>query len=378
VQITPKQGLFQRFSRALKGLGFVPGSPAAIAVSGGGDSIALMYLFADWAKRKNVSAPIVVIVDHGLRDESAKEAALVAQWAEGAGFEAHVLRWQGKKPSGNIEDKARLARYRLLGAWCATRGTTNLFVAHTQEDQAETFLLRLGRGSGVDGLSGMRARAPLPVSGITGVYLLRPLLDIGRAELRAYLREIGSNWLDDPMNEDSRFARVRIRKALPQLHAVGVPVQRIIEAADHLARAREALEAITGEFLGRHARLEEDFALVDAAALGKVHREIGLRALSAVLMRVGGAAYRPRFERLESLFDALLENQFAARTLAGCRVGKAPRAKAAFGTATLHITREAPRKPGLAGRDTREPAPKNIITPRNSNNSPQKGRIRPL
>jgi len=332
-------------------LGFAPSSPAALAVSGGGDSIALMLLFADWIGRRAGSSsanspaalPSALIVDHGLREESAREAETVAVWANARGFRPHVLRWDAEKPQTGIEGKARAARYRLLGRWCADHDVSALFLAHTRDDQAETFLLRLGRGSGVDGLSGMQALAPFPLAGFPGIRLLRPLLDIGRDELRAYLSARGANWLEDPMNGDSRFTRVRIRKALPGLEAAGIPALKVAEAAQHLARARGALDAMTEAFLADHARLARDFALIDSGALKAAHREIGLRALSTALMRLSAADYRPRFHRLESLFDTILAGDFAARTLCGCRVGPAPKATAAFGPATLLITRERAR-----------------------------------
>ena len=330
-----------------------PNSPAAIAVSGGGDSIALMGLFNDWVRAERGLAPAVLIVDHGLRAQSRAEAAMVAGWAQAAGLTAHVLRWEGAKPKTGIEEKARAARYRLLGEWCTAHGVHALFVAHTRDDQAETFLLRLGRGSGVDGLSAMSAAAPLPIPGFESVQLLRPLLEFSREELRAYLTARGARWLEDPMNEDGRFARARLRKMLPALEAAGVPTTRIAQAARHLARAREALDAATKSFLAGHARFGGDFAQMDGAALAAAHREIGLRALSAVLMRVSGAAYRPRFERLEALFDAIVAGSFMARTLSGCRVAVAPKARATFGPATLLITRERERKsaggPGKPG-----------------------------
>ena len=303
-----------------------------------------MHLFADWAEGQRVAPPAVLLVDHGLRPQSHEDALEAARWARAAGLSAHVLHWQGSKPELNIEDRARTERYRLLGGWCAAHRVPDLFVAHTREDQAETFLLRLGRGSGVDGLSAMGAIAPLPIWGNLKVRLLRPLLDFGRAELRDFLTARGAPWLEDPMNEDSRFARVRIRKILPRLAAAGIPVQRIAEAARHLARAREALDAATEDFLSRHARLQSNFALLDAAALASARREIGLRALCAILGHIGAPAYRPRFERLEALFDAILAGGFAARTLSGCRVGKAPKARAAFGPTTLLITRETARR----------------------------------
>jgi tRNA(Ile)-lysidine synthase len=371
-----KDDLAQRFSRALTSLGFLPGCPAALGVSGGGDSLALAHLFAAWARRHACAPPVVLIVDHGLRDESPAEAALAAQWVEDAGLTAHILTWAGEKPGSNIEDQARQARYRLMGDWCAGHAVTRLFVAHTAEDQAETFLLRLGRGSGVDGLSGMRANAPLPMARFTGVRLLRPLLDMSRSELRVYLKERNASWLEDPMNHDLRFARVRVRKVLNELEAAGISAPRIAEAAGHLARAREALDAATEQFLDRHARFETDCALIDGAALSQAHREIGLRALAAVLMRFANVSYRPRFERLEALFDAIGQGggqgigqqPFTARTLVGCRIGKATKARALFGPGTLLIAHEgsrrvsrpeseSPKAPNLpSGTDSKGPA----------------------
>ena len=307
-----------------------------------------MQLFLGWCEEERCVPPIVLIVDHALRDGSKGEAAKVKVWAQAKGFDAHILSWQGRKPVSGIEGKAREARYALLGEWCSTHDVPSLFVAHTLDDQAETFLLRLGRGSGVDGLSAMKPRAAFPVAGIENVEVLRPLLEIGRAELRAFLAARGTPWFEDPMNEDSRFARARLRKALPTLEAAGISARRIAEAARHLARAREALESTTRAFLATHARLEnQDFALLDAAALARTNREIGLRALSALLLAMSGKAYRPRFERLEALFDSIIAGTFtSARTLLGCRIGRAPKAHAVFGTSTLLIAREPARRSG--------------------------------
>ena len=232
--------------------------------------------------------PTVLIVDHGLREGSHKDAALTAAWAEDAGFTAHVLRWKGAKPKANIEDEARAARYRLMGHWCRDNGVASLLVAHTEDDQAETFLLRLGRGSGVDGLSAMRPRAPLPTPGGENVTLCRPLLGIGREDLRAYLKSRNASWLEDPMNADAHFARVRLRALLPHVEAAGVPRRRIAAAAAHLARVREALERATGDFLQSHARVTGKTAILDAGALKKLPREMGLRALSAFCLTFRG------------------------------------------------------------------------------------------
>jgi tRNA(Ile)-lysidine synthase len=124
--------------------------PIAIAVSGGGDSIALMHLLRDYAKSRKLAPPIVLTVDHGLRKNSAKDAKQVAGWAKAAGLKAHVLTWAGAKSKTGIEAAARDARYRLMGDWLVKKKIATLHVGHTQDDQAETFLLRLARGSGLD------------------------------------------------------------------------------------------------------------------------------------------------------------------------------------------------------------------------------------
>jgi len=313
--------------------------PCTVAVSGGGDSLALMLMLA---RAKKKPAPIVLTVDHGLRPDSAKDAKSVLRTAKKLGLDAHLLSWKGAKPKSDIEAAAREARYRLMGEWCLKHKIENLYLAHTLEDQAETFLLRLARGSGLDGLCAMQRIAPYPLPGFGELKLVRPLLGETRANLRATLKKAGLKWRDDPMNEDPRFARVRIRKAWPQLEELGLSPARIAAAASHLARAREALEEATAALIASSCRFEDGKVLLDGAALARSPREIGLRALAALLGRVGGRTYRPRFERLERLFDSLADGQPA--TLHGCRIAPAPRKSARFGSKTLQILPENPRK----------------------------------
>ena len=340
-------------------------SPIVLALSGGGDSVALLHLLSAWTKRAGKKAPsaprYALIVDHGLRKGSGAEAKRVAADARARGWTAHILVWKGPKPDANIEDEARKARYRLMGAWCRAHRMPSLFVAHTADDVAETFLLRLGRGSGVDGLSAMRARAPFPVEGFKEMALLRPLLDFGRAELRLYLEKSGAVWTEDPMNADPRFARTRIRALLPVLAEAGIPIARIVDAARHLSRARDALDAETDAFLLANAMSPAPgHALLDRAALRELPAEVGLRALSRTLGLVSGATYRPRFDRLEALYAVLTgpDPGFKARTLQGCRVGLAAKRTQKFGPQTVEITLEAARKSGatsVSGSVTRAP-----------------------
>lgn len=287
-------------------------------------------------------APVVLTVDHGLRPGSAEDAKSVLQAAKTFGLKAHVLKWKGVKPKSDIEAAAREARYRLMGEWCAKHKIGALYLAHTLEDQAETFLLRLARGSGLDGLSAMQEIAPFPLPGFGDLKLVRPLLAVTRADLRARLEKANVEWRDDPMNEDPRFARVRIRKSWPQLEAIGLSPARIAAAAQHLARAREALDTATAALIAEACHFEDEKILLDRAALARSPREIALRALAKLLGRMGGKPYRPRFERLERLFEEVTQGRPA--TLHGCRIGAAPRRSACFGGNTLEIVPERPRK----------------------------------
>jgi tRNA(Ile)-lysidine synthase len=280
-------------------------APFAVAVSGGSDSLALMHLLAALARAAKQPLPVVLTVDHGLRKASGDDARQVVRWAKKCGLKAHVLAWRGKKPKSGIEALAREARYQLMGAWMLKHGVGVLFVGHTQDDQAETFLLRLARGSGLDGL-------------------------------------LGQDWLDDPMNEDLAFDRVKLRRARAALEKAGLSAARIALAASHLARARESLELLTEAVMERAVRFGGRGVLLDPEALAAAPRELGLRALASVLMAVSGQAYRPRFDALERLFDALERGGArTSATLHGCHIGPAG---ADFAPFSLLVRREGPRK----------------------------------
>ncbi len=309
-----------------------------------------MHFLRAYAAANKLALPVVLTVDHGLRKSSARDAKKVAGWAKQVGLKAHVLAWRGEKPKSGIEAAAREVRYRLLGAWLSKNNISTLFLGHTQDDQAETFLLRLARGSGLDGLAGMGARAPWPVPGFPQLVLARPLLGFRRDQLRDYLGSKGQAWLDDPMNEDPAFDRVKIRKAQAALTGAGLSVVRIAAAASHLARARECLEIVMQAVLQRAARKLESRTggiLLDPAALAAAPREAGLRALAAVLMAVGEEAYRPRFESLERLFDQITgANLRGGATLHGCHIRPVIRADKAFAPFRLAVVPENPRKTG--------------------------------
>lgn len=287
----------------------------AVAVSGGADSLCLALLAHDWARERGGQA-VGLTVDHGLRPEAAAEAARVGQWLVARGIAHRVLRWDGAKPLADIQAEARAARYRLLQEWCAAQGVLHLLLAHHQDDQAETLLLRLARGSGVDGLSAMA-----PVSELFSLRLLRPLLDTPRARLAATLAARGQDWIEDPSNQNDAYARVRLRNLMPVLAAEGMGAERLAATARRLGRARAALEEYVADAAARWVEVHAaGHALVDPMAFRSVPEEVGLRLLARLVQAVGGADHPPREERVCALYDRLRGCDDVSATLAGCRV----------------------------------------------------------
>lgn len=293
-----------------------PDAAIAVAVSGGADSLALALLADGWA-RGHRRKLVALTVDHGLRPESRREAAQVHRWLTGRGIAHHSLRWQGPKPAANLQAAARQARYGLLSRWCLRHDVRHLLLAHQLEDQAETFLIRAGRGSGVDGLAGIA-----PVSEAFGLTLIRPLLRVPRARLEATLRAAGQPWIEDPSNRDPRFLRSRVRAALALLAPEGLAASRFADTAARMALVRAALDTATGELARRAVALEPGgYAWLDVGMLSAAPVEIGRRLLARLLMAVGGTELPPRLERLERLYGELSGGApIRGRTLAGCRI----------------------------------------------------------
>lgn len=299
---------------------FKPSRTVAIAFSGGPDSLALLVLAAQWAKKRKGTRLVAFTVDHGLRAASAEEARVAARLSRTLGVAHRILRWQGDKPASGVQAAAREARYALLLAACRASGAGDLLVAHHLEDQAETFLLRLARGSGVDGLAAMPLSRPL-AEDEPQVRLLRPLLDLPRSRLLATVARTGLTPIEDPSNENERFDRVKARKMLRLLAPLGLDAARLARTAEHMARARAALEEETSALLRTHAELSLfGHVVMDMAALAAAPAEIGLRALAALARIVGGSGYGPRMEALESVHAAVAAGVLErGRTLHGVK-----------------------------------------------------------
>lgn len=279
-----------------------------VALSGGGDSTALLHLCL--AAGYRVEA---VTVDHRLRPESAAEAAAVAASCRAVGV-AHDLRvWDHGPVGGNLMDAARRARIGLIRDWAKARGIAVVALGHTQDDVAETVLMGLARSAGVAGLSGMRAAWEEE-----GLRFVRPLLAAGRTELRDWLLSRGIDWIDDPTNENDRFTRARARKALAALTPLGITAERLAEVAGNLARVQEALAV---QVAGAARWIEERAgALRFEAGLWGEPIEVRRQVIVAAILWLSRADYAPRASEVERLSTALRDGRDA--TLAGCRARK--------------------------------------------------------
>ncbi len=308
--------------------------PLAIAVSGGVDSMALMHLVAAWRRQgggADSSAPLVLTIDHGLRPASAEEALFVGAAARQLGLDHDSLVWTGTKPTSGIQDAARRARYDLLlNRLAIDEHPRDLLLAHTQEDQAETLIMRLARGSGLDGLSAMRplesrvlVKLGCPVREAI-VRLRRPLLDIPKARLIATLRAFGGDWREDPTNADVRYERVRLRRSQMGLAELGLTPDSIARSARRLAAERTALNARTAEIAAEQVRDH-------AGAYGELTLPPGNHCQPADLARIlarligvfGGAAPAAQLSQIEALVDRVQSPSLSAEgrlTLGGCIV----------------------------------------------------------
>lgn len=310
-------------------LGPLPNRPLGVAVSGGGDSVALLLLLhkAGYDLR-------VATVDHRLRPEAADEARGVARLCATLGVPHEIMAWQAPEFTGNLQKAAREARRELLGAWARRHGLEDIVLGHTLDDQAETVLMRLARGSGVDGLAGIAAKRCE-----NGLCWHRPMLGLRRADLRAFLRQEGVGWVDDPGNDDLKYDRIKARRALEILASLGVRAEGLADTAAHMRRARGALEAATLDVARRCVRISVA-GEVALAGFEVAPREVQLRLLAAALGWVSGAGYRPRFAALEGLLESCLGGQAFGKTLHGCQISRRKNA--------IVINREVSAAPPLA------------------------------
>jgi len=288
----------------------------AVGVSGGPDSMVLAYLLSCWSEEKGGPQIHILSVDHGLRAEAVDEVAHVKNVSENWPRSTHyILKWGGEKPAQRVQESARSARYGLMEAHCEAHGITALLLAHHRDDQSETVLFRLAKGSGLDGLTGIR-----PSQERGNLTLFRPLLDISKDDILAFCHEEEIPFVDDPSNEKEQYARVRLRRSRAVLEQEGLSSKRLAVTAKRMERARCALEFYSDKVYRRAAKNIESVRIVfDCGVLFSEPEETVLRVLMKAMEDLCSTqAYRPRMEKVESLLeDIMRQGSMKPRTLGG-------------------------------------------------------------
>ena len=292
MRLTPDNDLTARaFARLDARLTRETERPVALALSGGGDSIALLRLATDWARARGRRV-LALTIDHRLNVESGGWTAFAGEAARAAGANWRGLSWDGDKPKTGLTAAARAARHGLIADAAREAGASVVLFAHTADDIAEADLMR-AQGST---LGRVREWSPSPAwpQG-RGLMLLRPLLGERRGVLRNWLAGQGADWIEDPANADPRFGRSRARQALA-------------------GAAPQAMDDARAQVGGRPT--------MDGEAMARVARDIGARALAAALVCVGGGATPPRGARVQALTARLKAGEDFAATLCGARLSR--------------------------------------------------------
>jgi len=260
----------------------------AVAVSGGVDSVALLHWMSEVCG-KNL---VCLHVNHGLRTAAETETRYVQDLCKKLHVPCHIFYWNGEKPETGIEDAARIARYKMMTDFCHANGIEFIATAHQADDQIETFLMNLGRGSGVYGLAAMRGESLM-----FGVKIIRPLLGVFRRELREYCDSRGIKYFSDEMNDDPHYTRVRIRKNRYLIgEKLGISDERILTAIQNLGRVRAERELNLGKLV-RHV-VRGNRAMFDEIFLFDLGDDIRLKFIGTIIRRIGGDRYLPRLDSL--------------------------------------------------------------------------------
>jgi tRNA(Ile)-lysidine synthase len=298
---------------------FPPNRRLAVAVSGGPDSMALAFTLKRWCEQGGFPPPEAFIVDHKLRAESAAEAAVVWRRLEAQGVAAEILSWEHPPVASQLHSAARKARYRLLLEACHRHGIASLLFAHQREDQAETVLMRLAKGTGLDGLAGIPEQSMME-----GVQILRPFLGVPKERLIATCQAANIPFVTDPSNDGEKFARGRLRRVMPMLAEEGLTIERLLDFSRRAAEAKDALDHYAVALLREASRQDVSGVIhVGAEALFAAPRAIALRVLGMALQAVHGEDYAPQRASLILLLDALQSaDALPPRTLHGCLIGR--------------------------------------------------------
>lgn len=282
-------------------------SKIILAISGGADSMALAHLYKSC---KNLPQTIAITIDHDLRKDSAEEAEKVGKWMNDFGLPHRILKLQNINKSGNLEENARIGRYKLLIDFAKKNNAEAILIAHHKDDQIENFFLALNRGSGVKGLSGMSE-----IREQNGVKIIRPFLNFTKKDLLNYCDENSIPFVNDSMNFDEKFDRVKIRKNRSYFEKIGLKDERIILAMNNLQRTQNAIDFYV-EKVSQKIILPNGNFLV--SPILESPNEISLRVLAKLIQQIGEQSYSPKLEKLQKLLGKLKEKKSFQITLGKC------------------------------------------------------------
>jgi tRNA(Ile)-lysidine synthase len=285
-----------------------------------------MVLAARWRGRARSPRLVAVTIDHGLRKEAKREAKAVEKLAAKLGIEHRTLEWTGRKPKTGLQEAARLARYRLLSDVAREVGAAHVLTAHTRDDQAETILIRMARGSGVSGLAGMFAYSRIPTEEGSDLGLARPLLGIPKSRLVATLKAAKIRYATDPSNRDPRFTRSRFRELMPALAREGLTAARLAALARRVQRVEETLLQVMAAANNQVAPgpwPAEGPVTMQTDMFAGLPREVAIRLLGRAIAWTGNEG-PVELGKLETFCDemarALRDSTKFRRTLAGAVV----------------------------------------------------------
>ncbi len=309
--------------KRLQELGVPDSASIAVAVSGGVDSLCLALLASNLtsvpaSKHRKIFA---LTVDHGLRPEASSEADFVANILNSVGCDHITLPWRPKeKPKSNIQAKARDARYHLMNEWCEDNGVSYVLLAHHMDDLAETFLMRLMRGSGVYGLSAMPECKKMG-----SVTYLRPFLGIPKSTFQHTLTVMGKRWLEDPSNSNADFDRVKVRHFLASAALKGLDIETIAGTANRMRRTRKALDHYRALWLREFADFSPfGYVTLSAESFADTPEETILRGVAEIIQTLGDLSYTPRMRSVDRLVAAMQDDQFTPQTLGGVVISRMP------------------------------------------------------
>ncbi len=292
----------KKIDNFLDGLSYHPDT-LGVAVSGGSDSLSLLYLINSWSNKKNLKI-VILTVDHNLRNGSADEALYVGELCNKLGLIHKTLFWDHEDIEGNLSASAREARYRLMQN--SIPSDAILITGHTLDDQAETFLMRLRRGSGVDGLASMAEQSYLSF-GNDGITIFRPLLDFERQTLRKVLNFYKVDWIEDPTNNDQSFERVRVRELLARFVEIGIDKNTIGRTALLMQSAKTALNHFASDCYEKFGSCDNGDIILDFSEFSKQPLDVKRRLISAAQKWISNQKYRPRLSQVDALINSIDE-----------------------------------------------------------------------